>query len=206
MCLAVALGGVGAAAQAADGADLYKARCAACHGTAGGGNAELRAPPLAGSDADYVARQLRHFRSKVRGGEAAGGPTETMQAIAQALPDEESVAALAKFAGSLHAAAGARASQPPASTFSAGRALFSVCMACHGGQGEGTPALGAPRLTHLPSWYVASQLQAYRSGARGAHADDSPGRQMRQVAVELLVDDEAVNAVTAYLSTLGTKH
>ena len=29
---------------------------------------------------------------------------------------------------------------------------------------------------------------------------------MRQVAVELLVDDEAVNAVTAYLSTLGTKH
>jgi hypothetical protein len=48
-------------------------------------------------------------------------------------------------------------------------------------------------------------LQAYRPGLRGFHADDLPGQQMRQVAIEALPDDEAVNAVAAYVVSSGTK-
>ncbi|MCC7008535.1 MAG: c-type cytochrome [Acidobacteria bacterium] len=41
--------------------------CAACHGPKGEGNEALNAPPLAGMDDWYVARQLRKFQSGVRG-------------------------------------------------------------------------------------------------------------------------------------------
>jgi cytochrome c oxidase subunit 2 len=41
--------------------------CAACHGAKGEGNEALNAPPLAGMEDWYVARQLKKFQSGVRG-------------------------------------------------------------------------------------------------------------------------------------------
>jgi len=41
--------------------------CVTCHGDKGLGNQQVGAPPLAGQDDWYVARQLRKFRSRVRG-------------------------------------------------------------------------------------------------------------------------------------------
>jgi len=41
--------------------------CSACHGAKGEGNEALNAPPLAGMDDWYVARQLKKFQSGVRG-------------------------------------------------------------------------------------------------------------------------------------------
>ena len=49
------------------GADLYTAYCGACHGTNAGGNDALGAPSLLGLDADYLARQYRHFSEGRRG-------------------------------------------------------------------------------------------------------------------------------------------
>ena len=43
------------------------AGCAACHGAAGEGNQALGAPPLAGQDAAYLARQLHNFKAGRRG-------------------------------------------------------------------------------------------------------------------------------------------
>lgn len=193
------------AAQAADGKQLYTQQCVACHGATGTGNAALQAPPLAGADADYIARQLRQFRSRMRGGEAAQGPAATMQAIAQALPDEAALQAVAQYIGRFKPlAAKPEAGLTPA-LLNNGKALFAVCVACHGAHGEGTPALSAPRLTHLPAWYLRSQLQAYREGTRGQHPEDRQGQQMRQVAAELLTDDESLRAVAAFVSSLATQ-
>ena len=49
------------------GADLYTAYCGACHGTNAGGNDALGAPSLLGLNADYLARQYRHFSEGRRG-------------------------------------------------------------------------------------------------------------------------------------------
>jgi cytochrome c oxidase subunit 2 len=55
-----------AGADAAAGAQTY-VMCIACHGAEGEGNQAVNAPPLAGLDDWYVARQLRKFRAGVRG-------------------------------------------------------------------------------------------------------------------------------------------
>lgn len=88
-----------AATAGGAGAALYES-CAACHGARGEGNAELGAPPLAGTDADYLARQLRNFRKGIRGreGDEKG---QQMAAAAAILPDEAAIDAVAAHAGAL---------------------------------------------------------------------------------------------------------
>ena len=45
-------------------------------------------------------------------------------------------------------------------------------------------------------------LQNFKTGVRGTHKSDIYGAQMAPMAM-ILVDDTAVNNVTAYISTLG---
>lgn len=190
-------------ASSAEADKLFKAQCAACHGTAGTGNATLQAPPLAGLEANYVARQLTHFRQQVRGGAPAQGPAATMQAIATSIPDEAALQALARYIGTLKPAPTKARETPLGSSLNTGKALFAVCLACHGSHAEGNPALDAPRLGQLPSWYLKAQLRSYRDGLRGAHPEDKQGQQMRQVIQEMGLDDDAIRAVSAYISILG---
>ncbi len=88
-----------AAAKGGAGAALYES-CAACHGARGEGNAELGAPPLAGTDADYLARQLRNFRKGIRGREGDEKGRQ-MAAAAAVLPDEAAIDAVAAHASAL---------------------------------------------------------------------------------------------------------
>lgn len=83
----------------AAGTDLYRS-CAACHGERGEGNVALGSPPLAGTDADYLARQLRNFRKGVRGreGDEKG---QQMAAAAALLPDDAAIDAVAAHASAL---------------------------------------------------------------------------------------------------------
>lgn len=193
-------------AGAADGGQVFKAQCVACHGPNGQGNTALQAPPLAGLDSAYTVRQLRNFRTRVRGGDAPHGAVTAMQAAALAIADDANVLALGSYVGSLRPITQkTSADRTGVVSLNSGKALFGVCVSCHGGQGEGAPALAAPRITHLPAWYISTQLQAYRSGRRGSHPDDLPGQQMRQIATEALADDEAVAAVVAYIVALGSK-
>ena len=87
------------AAHNAAGASLYES-CVACHGERGEGNAALGAPPLAGTDADYLARQLRNFRQGIRGrdGDEKG---QQMRAAAAVLPDQTAIDAVAAHASAL---------------------------------------------------------------------------------------------------------
>ena len=84
----------------------------------------------------------------------------------------------------------------------AGQALYATCAACHGAGGEGNAGLNAPRLSVQQDWYLVRQLENFKSGARGAHADDGFGAQMRPMAM-MLADAAAVKNVVAYIASLG---
>lgn len=192
-------------ANAMDGEKLFKSQCIACHGANGTGNAALQAPPLAGLAADYVTRQLTHFRSQVRGGPPAQGPAATMQAVAMGIPDEAAIKDLARYIGNLKPLPVKANATPMGSSLNTGKALFAVCLACHGSHAQGNTNLGAPGLGQLPPWYITAQLQAYRDGLRGAHPDDKQGQQMQQVIREMELDDDAIRAMSVYIPTLGVK-
>lgn len=81
-----------------------------------------------------------------------------------------------------------------------GERQYAVCVACHGAQGEGNRDLNSPRLAGLDGWYIARQLEYFRTGVRGAHEDDVYGKQMAPMAATL-PDDEAVANVVAYIDT-----
>ena len=204
LLLTVIAAAAGSAALADDGAAIFQARCAACHGKQGSGNATLQAPPLAGHDEAYLARQLQSFRSGQRGGANPSAAVAGMQAVAKALPDDAAAAAVARYASKLKPSAIRASPAASGSPLMEGKATFSICMGCHGSGGEGNAQLGAPRLNHLPSWYIVAQLEAYRSDLRGTHADDRLGQQMRQLAKAAITDDGASRAVAEYIATLGT--
>src|SRR5688572_24685477 len=82
-----------------------------------------------------------------------------------------------------------------------GQALYAVCGACHGANGEGNVALNAPRLAGQEDWYVRRQLQYFKTGVRGTHADDIYGAQMAPMA-QTLATDAMVSNMAAYLASL----
>ncbi len=89
----------------------------------------------------------------------------------------------------------------PAGDAAAGQALFAVCTACHGANGEGNPALNAPKLSGQHAWYLKRELQNFKNGARGAGDKDVFGKIMAPMAATL-ADDAAIDNVVAYIKTL----
>ncbi|MGB5103711.1 MAG: c-type cytochrome [Steroidobacteraceae bacterium] len=175
------------------------AYCTVCHGTAGGGNAAIGAPRLAGLDAWYVERQLRAFTEGWRGGADDDDGGEQMRAVALALRDASATAGAVKYAAALRVDP-----RRPVLTGNAdhGKQLYTACAACHGQQGEGNAALGAPRLAQQNDWYLVRQIDKYLRGLRGVHPQDTTGLQMRAAATATLEDQPAIDDVVAYIGTL----
>lgn len=82
---------IGAPPGTAVTAEALVEQCAGCHGDDGQGNED--SPPLAGKDPDYIARQLRDYRSGTR-------ESAMMNMIAEML-SEEDIDILARHYGSL---------------------------------------------------------------------------------------------------------
>ncbi len=82
-----------------------------------------------------------------------------------------------------------------------GEALFNLCTQCHGSAGEGKHNIEAPAIAGLPTWYVTTQLNNFRSGARATHFDDIQGMRMRPMAMSLTGEGD-VEAVAAYVGSL----
>ncbi len=83
----------------------------------------------------------------------------------------------------------------------AGKELFTVCAGCHGAQGEGNPAVNAPKLSGQGSWYLKRQLKYFKQGVRGTDDKDVFGKMMAPMAATL-ADDAAIDNVVAYIKTL----
>jgi len=83
----------------------------------------------------------------------------------------------------------------------AGKALYTPCVACHGPNADGMPALNSPGLAGQSESYLMRQLWDFKKGNRGAAEGDTIGAQMRPMAMAL-PDGQAIANVAAYLASL----
>ena len=77
---------------------ISMAACTACHGPAGDGVALAKFPALAGQHADYIAAQLKKFRSGERSNDGEG---RIMRSIAARISDKE-IEAVSSYIAGLH--------------------------------------------------------------------------------------------------------
>jgi len=88
----------------------------------------------------------------------------------------------------------------PAGDAAAGASQYAVCAACHGPQGEGNPAMNAPKLAGQSGWYLKRQIMNYRNGLRGTADGDTFGQQMVGM-VATLATEQAIDNVVAHIGT-----
>ena len=205
--IVVALFGATSPAVAQDanvqaGEELYKV-CAVCHGKKALGNPTLNAPKLVDQSTAYLQRQLQNFKSGLRGkakGDRYGGQ---MQPMVSAL-DEADIINVAGYIASLTPPVAKKVKSKVKGDAEKGRQLYQTCVACHGADGKGNDALGAPRLAGQSDWYLLRQLQNFQKGARGAQPGDTFGSQMRAMATTL-ADKKSQRNVVAYINSLGAE-
>jgi len=82
--------------------------------------------------------------------------------------------------------------------------IYQLCAQCHGRDGLGREAVGAPAIAGLPAWYVDAQLYKFERGFRGTHPKDVTGMRMRPMALAL-PGPEDMKTVSEYVSHLPKK-
>ncbi len=181
------------------GKALYQV-CGACHGANGEGNAALNAPKLSGLGRDYLKRQLNYFKQGVRGSDEQDAFGQQMKPMAAVIADDTSMEHLIAYMDTfpkLNADSTLKQGDEKR-----GRKLYRTCANCHGKNGEGIYATGAPPLMGQHDWYIKRQLEHFKQGVRGAHQKDKYGTQMILMA-KVLKDENAIDDVTAYINTFS---
>jgi len=185
------------AGNASIGAAQY-AVCIACHGPEGQGVAALNAPKIAGQSEWYLKRQVLSYKNGHRGIHQDDTYGQQMIGMVATLADEGAVDNVVAHIATLPDNA------PPTTVegdVANGKDIYAVCAYCHGGDGMGKQALNAPRLAGSSDWYMARQLDNFKTGVRGAHPKDYYGYQMGLMGITLR-DEKAINDVIAYINTL----
>lgn len=186
------------------GEALYNQQCAACHMPDGRGNAELNAPNITGMAPSYLARQLAHFKSGIRGGAPQDSHGQRMRSIASTLSNE-AIVSVAEYIARLPFRPAALPKTDNTSDFVVlfeGRGLYSGCKSCHAADASGIEALGAPRLAGQYPSYLRRQIEHFKDGVRGTHDDDTHGRQMAMMATAIASDD-SLDALLLYIHQLS---
>ena len=75
--------------------------CQSCHGSAGEGNKTLNSPRLAGLQDWYVARQLKNFKSGIRGTKSGDMFGMQMRPMAMSLANDEAINNVAAYIATL---------------------------------------------------------------------------------------------------------
>ncbi|HUO79607.1 MAG TPA: c-type cytochrome [Steroidobacteraceae bacterium] len=163
--------------------------CGSCHG-ATGVSQQPKYPRLAGQNANYLAAQLKAFRSQTRGDADAIG---YMWGMSAALEDD-TIEALAQYYAAQKPGAGHAGE---ASLVDRGRQIYEkgveavgvpACAACHGPDARGMGDF--PRLAGQHAQYVLKQLGSFQSNMRNVAV-------MHGVAQGLKLEE--MRAVAAYL-------
>jgi cytochrome c oxidase subunit 2 len=185
------------AGNAAIGAAQY-AVCAACHGPDGQGVPAMNAPKIAGQSDWYLKRQILSYKNGLRGVHEDDTFGQQMIGMVATLPDEAAVDNVVAHIATLP-------DKQPVATVSGnvenGKDIYAVCAYCHGSSGMGLQALNAPRIAGSSDWYMARQLDNFKTGVRGAHPKDYYGFQMGLMGITLR-DEQAIKDVIAYINTL----
>ena len=186
-------------ANAAEENGSYDDRyCTTCHGADGRGNYGVQAPRLAGMEPWYLQRQLENFRAGLRGVHPSDIEGIAMRPMATKLTDE-SIADIIEWVGSWDYVSTENTIEGDAR---AGAQLYTQCATCHGVDGLGNEALGAPALRGQNDWYLVTQLKNFKQRWRGNENGDTFGQQMMAMT-QILTDDAAINNVVSYINTLG---
>jgi cytochrome c553 len=204
LIVAAALPGAHAAGSAEAG-QAKAAVCGGCHGMDGNSPSD-QWPKLAGQLSSYLVKQLRDFKDGRR-------KNDQMTPMAQPLSEQDMEDVAAYFAS--RKVAGAPAGKRE--LLALGEQLYQrgkgrpdvvpACIGCHGPQGSGNaqwatvmsqaPTVLAPAIGAQHPAYVANQLQAYKSGARG----NDLAHVMRDVAGRL--NEREILALAEYVATLN---
>jgi cytochrome c oxidase cbb3-type subunit 3 len=173
-------------AAVATGGRLYANNCSTCHGADGRGAPGF--PDLTDGDWLYGGDDATIVASITHG---RGG---LMPPFASVL-GEQGVAEVAAYAYGL----GGRPLDPAMGSLAArGEARFvQACAACHGADGKGNPALGAPNLAD-DVWLYGGSFDAIKQTV--VH-----GRNGRMPAHGTLLGEQRVLLVAAYVRSLGAR-
>lgn len=163
------------------GERLYLNHCSACHGSDARGSKGF--PNL--TDGDWL-----HGGSHDKVKESiAKGRVGMMPPMAAALGSPEEVRNVAQHVLSLSGSA-----QDPVAA-SLGKARFGVCAACHGADGKGNQALGAPNLT--------DQVWLHGWGEAAIVAMITAGKQNVMPAFENRLSPEQIHVLSGYVLSLS---
>lgn len=177
--------------------EAYYTTCLGCHGVYGQGIPSMHAPNLTLQGSDYLIRQLQNFRAEVRGG-VADYYGWMMNGRAKALPSDEAVRDVAAYIETLP---DSYADSSLKGNITLGGAIYkNNCIACHGINAKGNPALGAPQLAGLDGYYQIQQLRNFKSGIRGSNQKDEFGVQMVPFANMLKTEKEIISVISYILS------
>ena len=164
------------------GERLFLTYCAQCHGSDARGGKGF--PNL--TDKDWLY-----------GGDPAtiettilGGRNGVMPAQAEAIGGDKEVENVAHYVLSL---SGSAAADPIKVAF--GKPKFAVCSACHGAEGTGNPALGAPNLTDK-TWLYGGSLDTIMETVR-------KGRNNVMPAFKEFLGEAKVHLLAAYVWSLS---
>lgn len=163
------------------GMRLFADNCAVCHGADGGGNFGI--PNLTdrdflyGGSPELLRQSIAHGR---QGNMPAWGP----------ILGEKKIAALSeyvlKISGQAHAAEAANE----------GAGLFAQnCAACHGADGSGVQAIGAPNLTDA-IWLYSGTREGIQHSLRNGLANAMPAQKES-------LREEKIHVLTAYVYSLS---
>lgn len=163
------------------GSRLFANNCAVCHGADGGGNFGF--PNLTDKDWLYggepatILQTITHGRN---GQMPAWGP----------ILGEEKVAQAAEYVRSLSG------QEHDAALAAEGATVFAQnCSACHGADGKGTHAMGAPNLT--------DDIWLYDGSAAGIRQTIRNGRANVMPAQEAKLQGEKIHLLAAYVYSLS---
>ncbi|WP_462387910.1 c-type cytochrome [Acidovorax sp. Q11] len=169
--------------------------CTVCHGKEGRATPDGYFPRIAGKPAGYLANQLLNFRDGRRS-------YPQMTYLIEHLTDDYLREMAEHFAALDLPYPPPPPPQAPPAVLEQGRRLVQqgdaarnipACVACHGAAMTGV-APSIPGLLGLPRDYLNSQLGAWKTGQRRAHAPDCMADIARQLT------PEEVSAVSAWLA------
>ncbi|WP_291008432.1 c-type cytochrome [Hydrogenophaga sp.] len=172
------------------GSALFGGVCIACHAADGNSNTPVN-PKLAQQHPEYLVKQLQEYKSGKR-------DNAIMKGFASALSDED----MTNIAYWLASQKGAPGFAQEKDSVRLGERIYrggiadrqiAACASCHSPNGAGLPAQ-YPRLSGQHAEYTATQLKAFRSGARANNA------AMTGVAAKM--NDKEIAAVSDYIAGL----
>lgn len=165
---------------------LYLDNCAACHGTGALGNHAVGAPDLTDADWLYGGDPQTILTSIL------DGRNGVMPPLGGAL-GHNAVNEVAAYVVSVSG------TQVPADWAAAGKVRFeALCTACHGADGRGNAALGAPNLFD-DAWLYGGSIESVMTAVREGRSGVMPAWRGR------LSDDEA-RLITAWILSQGARN